>query len=76
MFKDGGAIRLSASDLVGHLNCSHLTALDLAVTDGKLSKPQIWDPFLEILIARGALHEQAFVEHLEESGHSVTVFGC
>ena len=60
MIKAGGTIRLSASDLVGHLNCRHLTDLDLAVADGKLSKPQIWDPLFEILVERGALHEQGF----------------
>jgi predicted RecB family nuclease len=38
-----------------------------------LSKPKIWDPLLEILAERGALHEQGFVEHLKASGHSVTV---
>jgi hypothetical protein len=68
MFNANGAIRLSASDLVGHLNCRHLTELDLAVSNGKLSKPKIWDPLLEILTERGALHEQAFIEHLEASG--------
>jgi hypothetical protein len=73
MFKHGGALRLSASDLVGHLNCRHLTELDLAVANGKLSKPKVWDPLLEILKERGALHEQAFTGHLEASGHSVTV---
>jgi predicted RecB family nuclease len=73
MFKADGAIRLSASDLVGHLNCPHLTELDLAVSNGKLSKPKIWNPLVEILAERGALHEQAFIEQLEASGHPVTV---
>ena len=73
MIKAGETIRLSASDLVGHLNCRHLTGLDLAFADGKLSKPKIWDPLLEILAERGALHEQGFVEHLKASGHCVTV---
>jgi hypothetical protein len=41
MHKIGEAIRLSASDLVGHLNCRHLTEPDLAVANGKLSKPRI-----------------------------------
>ena len=73
MFKADGAIRLSASDLVGHLNCRHLTELDLAVTNGKLSIPKIWDPLPEILAERGARHERAFIEHLKSSGHAVTV---
>jgi len=36
MFKADGTVRLSASDLVGHLNCHHLTELDLAVSNGEL----------------------------------------
>jgi len=33
-------IVLSASDFVGHLNCSHLTELDLQVATGALAKPK------------------------------------
>src|SRR2546425_1304331 len=69
----GDFILLSASDLVGHLNCRHLTGLDLAVAAGKLGKPKVWDPRLELLWERGARHEQGFVEHLKSQGLSVTV---
>jgi hypothetical protein len=31
-----GVVQLSASDLVGHLNCHYLTYLDLAVIKGDL----------------------------------------
>ncbi|MBU3036478.1 TM0106 family RecB-like putative nuclease [Tritonibacter mobilis] len=61
-------IQLSASDLVGHLNCSHLTELDLSVASGTLKKPHVWDPLLEILRERGHRHEQDFVEHLRGHG--------
>jgi predicted RecB family nuclease len=71
MLKVGGTIHLSASDLVGHLNCRHLTSLDLAVANGKLAKPYIHDPLLEILTERGALHEQAYVDHLKAKGLSI-----
>ena len=40
----GDSIFLSASDLVGRLNCRHLTSLDLAVANGELERPAIWDP--------------------------------
>ena len=46
-------IVLSASDLVGHLNCGHLTELDMQVANGALAKPKLWDPLLEILRERG-----------------------
>lgn len=69
-------IQLSATDLVGHLNCAHLTALDIQVTDGTLAKPAHWDPLLEILRERGFRHEKAFIDHLQESGlDAVTIDG-
>lgn len=68
-----GSIQLSATDLVGHLNCGHLTSQDLQVVEGKLEKPRIWDPLLEILQQRGAQHEADYVDHLRDSGLSVTV---
>jgi hypothetical protein len=61
---NGKLLHLSASDLVGHLNCRYLTMLDLQVAYGKASKPAVWDPLLELLVERGALHEQAYVDHL------------
>src|ERR1700722_17425721 len=61
-------LRPSASDLVGHLDCHHLTALDAAVARGSLSKPKIWDPVLEALVERGRAHEKHYVEHLSQSG--------
>ena len=67
-----GTLYLSASDLVGHLDCCHLTRLDLAVANGALAKPFISDPVLEVLAERGALHEEAYVGHLKANGLSVT----
>lgn len=76
MKKIYGVIQLSASDLVGHLNCSHLTELDLNVVSGALRKPKVWDPLLEILRERGHRHEQELVQHLAEEGlASVTIDG-
>ncbi|MBN9983795.1 TM0106 family RecB-like putative nuclease [Rhizobium laguerreae] len=71
-FRDDSLL-LSASDLVGHLNCRHLTGLDIEVARGTLPKPVFWDPLLQILWERGALHEQGYVEHLKAQGFSVTV---
>jgi uncharacterized protein len=73
MFKHGERLLLSASDLMGHLNCGHLTGLDIAVANGTLAKPSSWDPLLELLRARGAQHEQGFVEHLKAQGLAVTL---
>lgn len=68
MLKRGHALQLSASDLVGYLNCHHLTHLDAQVATGALAKPDIWDPSLEVLWERGVAHEHAYVEHLRSRG--------
>lgn len=66
-----GRFRFSASDLVGHLDCNHLTALDAAVARGSLTKVTIWDLVLQTLVERGLAHERAYVETLKASGVSV-----
>jgi len=71
MQKLGSQLRFSASDLVGHLDCHHLTALDAAVARGTAVKPKIWDPVLETLAERGRAHERQYVENLKKSGLSV-----
>jgi predicted RecB family nuclease len=67
----GSLLRFSASDLVGHLDCHHLTALDAAVARGSMQKPKIYDPVLETLVERGRAHERQYVESLKLSGLSV-----
>jgi predicted RecB family nuclease len=73
MQKIGETLNLSAGDLVGHLNCRYLTELDLKVANGELKKPKVWDPVLETLAERGALHEQGFIDHIKSGGLAVTV---
>jgi len=68
-----GSFDLSASDLVGHLNCQHLTELDRAVAQGRLAKPYVHDPLVEILWQRGLQHEKNFVEHLKAGGLEAVV---
>lgn len=67
--KEGFA--LSATDLVGYLNCRHLSDLDRAVAEGTRAKPKTWNPLLEVLWERGALHEKSYVEHLQARGLEV-----
>jgi uncharacterized protein len=64
---------LSASDLVGHLNCRHLTELDMAVARGELAKPVIWDPLLDLLVERGNLHERGYLDHLTAAGFAPVI---
>lgn len=67
----GDSLELSATDLVGYLNCHHLTRLDRAVAEGNLGKPKVWDPLLQILWERGSVHEQNYVDHLTKAGLEV-----
>ena len=76
MKKFDGELILSASDLVGHLNCNHLTALDVQFATGRIAKPDHYDPLLEILRMRGQTHEAAYIDHLEKCGYeTVTIDG-
>ena len=68
-----GKIHLTASDLVGHLNCSHLSAIDVKVAFGLLAKPDHYDPLLEILRERGRRHERDFLENLKTNGYEITI---
>src|SRR5881398_2590709 len=67
----GKSLCLSASDLVGHVDCHHLTVLDTAVARGELEKPRFWDPLLQALFDRGLAHEHAYVKHLRQAGLEV-----
>jgi uncharacterized protein len=73
MMKIGETALLSASDLVGYLNCRHLTHLDAAVAAGRLRKPNVWDPLLEVLWERGKLHERNYVEGLRAAEFTVVL---
>ncbi len=75
MKKYWNRISLSATDLVGHLNCAHLTGLDLEVANGRLKAPAFRDPFRELLQERGSRHEHGYVEHLKTSGLSIVEIG-
>lgn len=71
MIKHGEVIHLSASDLVAHLHCRHLTDLDVEALHGRIQRPHFHDPLLDILIERGALHERSYLEHLAGRGCQV-----
>jgi uncharacterized protein len=63
--------RFSATDLVGYLNCRHLSGLEHATAKGEMAKPKYYDPLLEALWERGAKHEQDYVDHLSSLGLQV-----
>jgi predicted RecB family nuclease len=71
MKKVGASFELTATDLVGYLNCHHLSELDRAVAEGLAAKPTTFDPLLAILWERGLRHEKNYIEHLTETGLDV-----
>jgi len=68
---ENGELRFSATDLVGFLNCRHLTQLEHAVAQGSIARPKYFDPLLEALWERGNQHEQSYVDHLASQGLNV-----
>ncbi len=65
------SLELTATDLVGFLNCRYLSYLDLAVVEGARSEPDAWDPMLKLLWERGSAHEAEYVAHLMQAGLDV-----
>ena len=61
----------SASDLVGFLECEHLTTLERATFVTDLERPSLIDPELEVLQRRGIEHEQRYLSHLRGLGRNV-----
>ncbi|HEY8845218.1 MAG TPA: TM0106 family RecB-like putative nuclease, partial [Candidatus Limnocylindrales bacterium] len=65
-------IIVSATDLVGYLECGHLTTLELGRVDGRWERPpQRADPEVVLLQERGDAHEKAFLERLRAEGRSI-----
>jgi uncharacterized protein len=60
----------SPSDLNHFVECEHLTSLDLLAVDGR-GIAQEKDPQVEIIRIKGFEHEQAWLQHLRESGRQI-----
>ena len=66
-----GSLVVSASDLVAHLACRHVTWVDGLAAKGDLAKPRRNDPMLELLRQRGLDHERDYLAQLATDGLSV-----
>ncbi len=66
-----GTLIVSATDLVGFLECDHLVTLELARTRGEIKKPFRDDPQLKLLQERGYAHERLYIAQLEAAGRTV-----
>lgn len=67
---DGSPV-YSATDLVGYLECEHLTELERAALAGLVARPERADPELDVLRERGMEHERRYRAHLESRGRGV-----
>lgn len=61
----------SPTDLVGFLECGHLTHLELARLRGEIPRPNRHDPELDVLTRRGGAHERRHLDALRAAGLSV-----
>jgi uncharacterized protein len=68
---EDGTLVVSATDLVGFLECDHLVTLELARARGEIEKPFHFDPQLDLLRKRGYEHERAEIARLEAAGRTV-----
>src|SRR5690606_29200862 len=66
-----GELVVSATDLVGHLACAHLTLLDGLAALGQLQRPDREDREVEVLTRRGLAHEAAYLGALRAEGLTV-----
>ena len=62
----------SATDLVGYLECRHLTDLERAAAFGYRARPTRDDPVLDRIAQRGTEHEERFRDTLSAQGIAVT----
>lgn len=62
---------LSATDLIKHVSCAHLTNLDLAVQRGELARPDHVDEARQMLTELGDAHEHAHLRALIDEGRVV-----
>ena len=58
----------SATDLVGYLECRHLTELERAAEFGSVTRPLRDDPVLDRLAKRGKAHEERLLDSLSSQG--------
>jgi uncharacterized protein len=69
---EDGTLVVSATDLVGFLECDHLVTLEELRARGELERPYREDPELDLIRQRGYDHERRYIDRLEADGRTVT----
>ena len=66
----------SATDLINHLECPHLTQLDIEVALGRLRLTETRSDTTELVASKGDEHERAYLEQLIADGREVVEIGA
>jgi len=72
MYSSGDTLVLSATDLVGFLECEHLLQLERRAALGEIQRPQRPDAEIDIISALGEEHEQRHLDRFK-TGSSIVV---
>jgi len=62
---------LSATDLINHLECAHLTHLDLEVAQGRLKIEETRTDSADLVARKGDEHELAYLQSLRADGRDI-----
>jgi len=71
-----GQLIFSASDLINHLECPHLTHLDIEVALGRLDLTETRSDTTELVAHKGDEHEQAYLAQLRSDGREIVEIGA
>ncbi|MBB5787022.1 TM0106 family RecB-like putative nuclease [Jiangella mangrovi] len=73
MYVTDGGLVLSPTDLVGHLECPHLTTLNREVAEGRRARPRADDPGADVVRRRGDEHEAAILAEMSAAHRVVEI---
>ena len=63
-----GTLIFSASDLINHLECPHLTQLDIQVALGRVDLTETRSDTTELVARKGDQHEREYLAQLRSGG--------
>ncbi len=71
-----GQLIFSATDLINHLECPHLTQLDIELALGRIELTETRSDTTELVARKGDQHERAYLEQLIADGREVVEIGA
>lgn len=76
MHRRSDKVLLAPTDLSNFLSCRHLSALELNAANGLAERPVRYGPLIEELKARGAAHEEKYLQHLRDRRLTISQVGA